>query len=152
MSLWCHITDGVRLCIWPSLWRVTFRPTVPSHTLNTQHMLQYNSQWDVCLPLPRFILKESGLARYLHSAVLISGVLLVFGGNTHNDTSLSNGAKCFSSDFLSYDIGILIWYLYFLKGEVWKCKNNDSCQIPCWDLWKNYNGAYVWTFLHFPFL
>ncbi|XP_016150491.1 attractin-like protein 1 isoform X1 [Sinocyclocheilus grahami] len=51
-----------------------------------------------------FILKESGLARYLHSTVLISGVLLVFGGNTHNDTSLSNGAKCFSSDFLSYDI------------------------------------------------
>ncbi len=60
----------------------------------------------MCLPLPRFILKESGLARYLHSAVLISGVLLVFGGNTHNDTSLSNGAKCFSSDFLSYDIGM----------------------------------------------
>ncbi|KAL7876963.1 hypothetical protein SRHO_G00036060, partial [Serrasalmus rhombeus] len=53
-----------------------------------------------------FILKESGLARYLHSAVLISGAMLVFGGNTHNDTSLSNGAKCFSSDFLSYDIGM----------------------------------------------
>uniref|UniRef100_A0A671L195 Attractin-like protein 1 n=1 Tax=Sinocyclocheilus anshuiensis TaxID=1608454 RepID=A0A671L195_9TELE len=56
-----------------------------------------------------FILKESGLARYLHSAVLISGVLLVFGGNTHNDTSLSNGAKCFSSDFLSYDIACDEW-------------------------------------------
>ncbi|KAK9964596.1 hypothetical protein ABG768_005759 [Culter alburnus] len=56
-----------------------------------------------------FILRESGLARYLHSAVLISGVLLVFGGNTHNDTSLSNGAKCFSSDFLSYDIACDEW-------------------------------------------
>uniref|UniRef100_A0A8C2PWT1 Attractin-like 1a n=1 Tax=Cyprinus carpio TaxID=7962 RepID=A0A8C2PWT1_CYPCA len=56
-----------------------------------------------------FILKESGLARYLHSIVLISGVLLVFGGNTHNDTSLSNGAKCFSSDFLSYDIACDEW-------------------------------------------
>ncbi|XP_067277923.1 attractin-like protein 1 isoform X1 [Pseudorasbora parva] len=56
-----------------------------------------------------FILKESSLARYLHSAVLISGVLLVFGGNTHNDTSLSNGAKCFSSDFLSYDIACDEW-------------------------------------------
>ncbi|XP_073729243.1 attractin-like protein 1 isoform X1 [Misgurnus anguillicaudatus] len=56
-----------------------------------------------------FILKQSGLARYLHSAVLISGVLLVFGGNTHNDTSLSNGAKCFSSDFLSYDIACDEW-------------------------------------------
>ncbi|XP_035260007.1 attractin-like protein 1 isoform X1 [Anguilla anguilla] len=55
------------------------------------------------------ILRESGLARYLHSAVLISGVMLVFGGNTHNDTSLSNGAKCFSSDFFAYDIACDEW-------------------------------------------
>ena len=53
----------------------------------------------------RFILRESGFPRYLHSAALLSGTLLVFGGNTHNDTSLSNGAKCFSADFLAYDIG-----------------------------------------------
>uniref|UniRef100_A0AAV2LIR0 Attractin/MKLN-like beta-propeller domain-containing protein n=1 Tax=Knipowitschia caucasica TaxID=637954 RepID=A0AAV2LIR0_KNICA len=53
-----------------------------------------------------FILKESGFPRYLHSAVLLSGTLLVFGGNTHNDTALSNGAKCFSADFLAYDIGL----------------------------------------------
>lgn len=57
-----------------------------------------------CTP-SRFILRESGFPRYLHSAVLLSGTLLVFGGNTHNDTSLSNGAKCFSADFLAYDIG-----------------------------------------------
>ncbi|KAL7990592.1 hypothetical protein Chor_014022, partial [Crotalus horridus] len=50
------------------------------------------------------ILKESGFARYLHSAVLMNGAMLIFGGNTHNDTSLSNGAKCFSADFLAYDI------------------------------------------------
>ncbi|XP_055502890.1 attractin-like protein 1 isoform X1 [Leucoraja erinacea] len=55
------------------------------------------------------ILKESGFARYLHSAVIISGVMLVFGGNTHNDTSLSNGAKCFSADFLAYDIACDEW-------------------------------------------
>ncbi|KAG5831216.1 hypothetical protein ANANG_G00301470 [Anguilla anguilla] len=55
------------------------------------------------------VLRESGLSRYLHSSVLISGVLLVFGGNTHNDTSLSNGAKCFSSDFLAYDIACDEW-------------------------------------------
>lgn len=53
----------------------------------------------------RFILKESSFPRYLHSAVLLSGTLLIFGGNTHNDTSLSNGAKCFSADFMAYDIG-----------------------------------------------
>uniref|UniRef100_A0A8D3BX29 Attractin-like 1b n=1 Tax=Scophthalmus maximus TaxID=52904 RepID=A0A8D3BX29_SCOMX len=58
-----------------------------------------------------FILKESGFPRYLHSAVLLSGTLLVFGGNTHNDTSLSNGAKCFSADFLTYDIACDEWRL-----------------------------------------
>ncbi|KAI3362821.1 hypothetical protein L3Q82_001870 [Scortum barcoo] len=55
------------------------------------------------------ILAESGLARYLHSAVLLSGTVLVFGGNTHNDTSLSNGAKCFSADFMAYDIACDHW-------------------------------------------
>ncbi|XP_014824565.1 PREDICTED: attractin-like protein 1 isoform X3 [Poecilia mexicana] len=54
------------------------------------------------------ILRESRLPRYLHSAVLLSGTMLVFGGNTHNDTSLSNGAKCFSTDFLAYDIGVVV--------------------------------------------
>uniref|UniRef100_A0A6Q2ZPM6 Attractin-like 1a n=1 Tax=Esox lucius TaxID=8010 RepID=A0A6Q2ZPM6_ESOLU len=52
---------------------------------------------------------ESGLARYLHTAVLSGGTLLVFGGNTHNDTSLSNGAKCFSADFRAYDIACDVW-------------------------------------------
>ncbi|XP_034040368.1 attractin-like protein 1 isoform X2 [Thalassophryne amazonica] len=56
-----------------------------------------------------FILRESGLARYLHTAVLLSGTILVFGGNTHNDTSLSNGAKCFSADFLAYDVACDDW-------------------------------------------
>lgn len=54
----------------------------------------------------RMILRESGYPRYLHSSVLLGGTLLIFGGNTHNDTSLSNGAKCFSADFLAYDIGL----------------------------------------------
>uniref|UniRef100_A0AAQ5YPZ8 Attractin-like 1b n=1 Tax=Amphiprion ocellaris TaxID=80972 RepID=A0AAQ5YPZ8_AMPOC len=58
-----------------------------------------------------FILRESGFPRYLHSAVLLSGTLLFFGGNTHNDTSLSNGAKCFSADFLAYDIACDEWRL-----------------------------------------
>lgn len=37
--------------------------------------------------------------------MIVSGTMLVFGGNTHNDTSMSHGAKCFSSDFMAYDIG-----------------------------------------------
>ncbi|XP_056903005.1 attractin-like protein 1 isoform X4 [Takifugu flavidus] len=56
-----------------------------------------------------WILAESGSARYLHSAALLSGTVLVFGGNTHNDTSQSNGAKCFSADFLAYDIACDKW-------------------------------------------
>ncbi|KAM6956454.1 attractin-like protein 1 [Aplochiton taeniatus] len=55
------------------------------------------------------ILRESRVSRYLHSSVLLSGTLLVFGGNTHNDTSLSNGAKCFSADFLAYDVACDEW-------------------------------------------
>ncbi|MGH0155463.1 UNVERIFIED_CONTAM: hypothetical protein FKN15_029123 [Acipenser sinensis] len=50
------------------------------------------------------ILKDSGFFRYLHTAIIVSGTMLVFGGNTHNDTSMSHGAKCFSSDFMAYDI------------------------------------------------
>ncbi|XP_076830982.1 attractin [Brachyhypopomus gauderio] len=50
------------------------------------------------------ILKDSGSFRYLHTAVLVDGNLLIFGGNTHNDTSMSHGAKCFSSDFMAYDL------------------------------------------------
>uniref|UniRef100_A0A3Q1F7U7 EGF-like domain-containing protein n=1 Tax=Acanthochromis polyacanthus TaxID=80966 RepID=A0A3Q1F7U7_9TELE len=68
------------------------------------HMYRYHVHTKTWL-----ILRESGLARYLHSVVLLSGTLLVFGGNTHNDTSLSNGAKCFSADFLAYDIACDEW-------------------------------------------
>ncbi|XP_045050721.2 attractin isoform X6 [Desmodus rotundus] len=55
------------------------------------------------------ILKDSRFFRYLHTAVLVSGTMLVFGGNTHNDTSMSYGAKCFSSDFMAYDIACDRW-------------------------------------------
>lgn len=68
-------------------------------------------------------MKESGFARYLHSAVLINGAMLIFGGNTHNDTSLSNGAKCFSADFLAYDIGMYLLGLYKV-GNI----RNFSCR------------------------
>ncbi|KAJ8281463.1 hypothetical protein GJAV_G00067980 [Gymnothorax javanicus] len=55
------------------------------------------------------ILKDSGFFRYLHTAVIVSGSMLVFGGNTHNDTSMSHGAKCFSSDFMAYDLACDEW-------------------------------------------
>lgn len=48
--------------------------------------------------------------------------MLVFGGNTHNDTSMSHGAKCFSSDFMAYDIGkfpkaILVSRIFFVYEQ-----------------------------------
>ncbi|XP_033969893.1 attractin isoform X2 [Trematomus bernacchii] len=55
------------------------------------------------------ILRDSGFFRYLHTAVMVSGTMLVFGGNTHNDTSMSHGAKCFSSEFLSYSLACDEW-------------------------------------------
>ncbi|CAG2228092.1 unnamed protein product [Mytilus edulis] len=54
--------------------------------------------------------------RYLHSAVLIGGLMLVFGGNTHNDTSISLGAKCYSLDFLAYDTECNKWLEVDVKG------------------------------------
>lgn len=53
----------------------------------------------------RVLLTPSQSHRYLHSSVILNGMMLVFGGNTHNGTSYSNGGQCFSADFQAYDIG-----------------------------------------------
>ncbi|KAK7866706.1 hypothetical protein R5R35_003244 [Gryllus longicercus] len=58
--------------------------------------------WTLLTPAPS--------ARFLHSATFVSGgLMLVFGGNTHNDTSHSQGAKCYSSDMLAYDVACDHW-------------------------------------------
>ena len=36
--------------------------------------------------------------------------MLVFGGNTHNDTSYSQGARCYSQSFLAYDPACDRWH------------------------------------------
>ncbi|XP_021361114.1 attractin-like isoform X3 [Mizuhopecten yessoensis] len=56
------------------------------------------------------ILRSNGSPRYLHSAAILSGSIFVFGGNTHNDTSISYGAKCYSSDLMVYNIECNSWY------------------------------------------
>ncbi|KAK7083088.1 hypothetical protein SK128_015194 [Halocaridina rubra] len=58
--------------------------------------------WNLRTPAP--------VPRFLHSAVLSDGLLLVFGGNTHNDTAYSYGAKCYSADFLAFDITCNSWH------------------------------------------
>eukprot|EP00096_Caligus_rogercresseyi_P010713 TRINITY_DN3998_c0_g2_i1.p1 TRINITY_DN3998_c0_g2~~TRINITY_DN3998_c0_g2_i1.p1 ORF type:complete len:1325 (+),score=211.17 TRINITY_DN3998_c0_g2_i1:165-4139(+) len=54
--------------------------------------------------------QPSNSFRYLHSAVISQGLMIIYGGNTHNDTSWSHGAKCFSSDLLAYDIACDRWF------------------------------------------
>ncbi|XP_028966843.1 attractin [Galendromus occidentalis] len=61
------------------------------------------------------ILRPSGMHRYLHSSVIIDGVMLVFGGNTHNDTSYASGDRCFSADTLAYDIECDLWQTVKIK-------------------------------------
>ncbi|XP_065349257.1 attractin-like protein 1 isoform X2 [Cloeon dipterum] len=55
------------------------------------------------------LLMSAPSARFLHSAVISRGLMLVFGGNTHNDTAFSHGAKCYSHDFLAYDLACDTW-------------------------------------------
>jgi len=49
-------------------------------------------------------LASSDIPRFLHAAVLVDGVMYVYGGNTHNDTSSSTGALCYSPDAMSYSL------------------------------------------------
>ncbi|ESO82825.1 hypothetical protein LOTGIDRAFT_108840, partial [Lottia gigantea] len=57
------------------------------------------------------ILRKSGSPMYFHSAIITNGLMLVFGGNTHNDTSVSHGAKCYSTDFMVYNIDCNSWHV-----------------------------------------
>ncbi|CAL1533125.1 unnamed protein product [Lymnaea stagnalis] len=53
-----------------------------------------------------FILQGSGTPRYLHSAAIIDGLMITYGGNTYNETL----QKCFVSDFMVYDTEFDKWY------------------------------------------
>ena len=53
----------------------------------------------------RRVRRPSHRPRYLHSAALLGRLMLVFGGNTHNDTSAGRVTKCYSSGFMAYDLG-----------------------------------------------
>ncbi|XP_075145870.1 attractin-like protein dsd [Haematobia irritans] len=57
------------------------------------------------------LLSSAPSARLLHTANFISeGLMVVFGGNTHNDTAESYGAKCYSQDLLVYDVHCDSWH------------------------------------------
>lgn len=65
------------------------------------------------------LLADAPSARFLHSATFVSpGLMLVFGGNTHNDTSHSFGAKCYSSELLSYDVICDTWHVLEVPKDI----------------------------------
>ena len=52
------------------------------------------------------------MPRFLHSAVFLGDVMLVFGGNSHNGTGQSHSdQQCFSTDLIAYDTGVVIFML-----------------------------------------
>ncbi|KAJ6222083.1 hypothetical protein RDWZM_000628 [Blomia tropicalis] len=55
------------------------------------------------------LLSPSNSPRYLHSASIINGLLLIYGGNGHNVTDDNSGDICFSPQFLAYDITCDNW-------------------------------------------
>ncbi|XP_031550014.1 attractin-like protein 1 [Actinia tenebrosa] len=56
------------------------------------------------------ILPSSGYPRFLHSSVLLGNLLLVFGGNTHNDTSEAlKKTRCYSPDLMLFDTRCNTW-------------------------------------------
>ncbi len=57
----------------------------------------------------RILLNPSQSPRYLHSATIINGMLLIYGGNGHNTTHDNSGDRCFSPQFLAYDIACDTW-------------------------------------------
>ena len=57
----------------------------------------------------RRLLNPSHSPRYLHSAVIAHGVMLVYGGNGHNATHDNAGDKCFSPQFMMYEIECDSW-------------------------------------------
>jgi len=59
--------------------------------------------------LQRRLLSPSKVPRYLHSATIINGMLLIYGGNGHNITDDNSADVCFSPHFIAYDISCDTW-------------------------------------------
>lgn len=66
------------------------------------------------------LLRDAPSARFLHSATFVGGggLMLVFGGNTHNDTLHSFGAKCYSTEFLAYDVVCDSWHVLQVPKDI----------------------------------
>lgn len=61
------------------------------------------------------LLTAAASGRFLHTANFISpGLMMIFGGNTHNDTSHSFGAKCYSNELMVYDVICDSWHIQMM--------------------------------------
>lgn len=55
---------------------------------------------------------------YVIFFVFSKGMMIVFGGNTHNDTSHSFGAKCYSNELLAYDVVCDSWHYMIIPLDL----------------------------------
>ncbi|XP_029172341.1 attractin-like protein 1 isoform X2 [Nylanderia fulva] len=80
----------------------------------TNRMYSYhpnNHEWRLLTAAPS--------ARFFHTATFVSdGLMLVFGGNMHNDTQQSHGAQCYSADTLGYDVLCDTWHQYIMPRDM----------------------------------
>ncbi|KAK0165280.1 hypothetical protein PV328_003808 [Microctonus aethiopoides] len=65
------------------------------------------------------LLTSAPSARFFHTGVFITGgLMLIFGGNTHNDTIHSHGARCYSADTIAYDVTCDSWHQFPMPREM----------------------------------
>ncbi|KAG7200810.1 hypothetical protein KM043_003181 [Ampulex compressa] len=65
------------------------------------------------------LLTSAPSARFFHTAVFVSGgLMLVFGGNMHNDTQHSHGTRCYSADTIAYDVVCDSWHQFPMPREM----------------------------------
>lgn len=65
------------------------------------------------------LLTSAPSARFFHTAVFVSGgLMIVFGGNMHNDTQHSDGTRCYSADTIAYDVTCDSWHQFSMPKEM----------------------------------
>jgi len=64
------------------------------------------------------LLTAAASARFFHTAVFVSGgLMLVFGGNMHNDTQHSLGTR-YIADIIGYDVTCDTWHQYTMPHDM----------------------------------
>ena len=78
------------------------------------HLLSYDHRTRFWVVLP-----ASPVSVYLHTAVMLSpAAMLLFGGNSHNDTSVSHSARCYSHTMWLYDTLCGTWHTQHLPLDL----------------------------------